>query len=264
MLEPYLKPLLATGVLAVLWLLESMAPVFPVSENRIRHDASNVALGVLNAVLVAALLAGALVSVVDWAQQREFGLLHQITWPPWIETVLALVLFDLWQYGWHRMNHRLPVLWRFHAVHHSDAGMDATTALRFHTVEILLSTLLRMLVLPLIGMSVAQLLLYELCLMPVILFHHSNVRIPDKLDRVLRVLIVTPGIHRVHHSDIKTETDSNYASLFAGWDLLFGSRVEHRDLGTLHYGLGDRFRAYNWLSLPGMLQQPFISRLYRD
>jgi sterol desaturase/sphingolipid hydroxylase (fatty acid hydroxylase superfamily) len=173
--------------------------------------------------------------------------------------VTAVVLMDGWMYLWHRLNHRLPWLWRFHAVHHADAEMDATSAVRFHTGEIALSSVARLAVLPLLGLSVGQVLLYEALLLPVILFHHSNVRVPAALDRVLRLVIVTPWMHWVHHSEWRPETDSNFSSVLSVWDRLFGSfRLRERP-GEIRLGLG-MTDEHAWRTLPGMLAMPFRPR----
>lgn len=250
------KPVFAAAALAALWTLEGAAPLFERRSTRGRHYAANLALGVLNALVGAALFAGAVLAVTEWARVAGFGLLHWLALPPWASVVTAIVLFDLWQYLWHRLNHRVRFLWRFHAVHHADAEMDASTATRFHTGEILLSFTARLAVLPLLGMTVVQLALYETLLLPVILFHHSNVRIPGAWDRRLRWLIVTPWMHWVHHSNYQPETDSNYASIFSFWDRLFGTfrlRAQPRDLtlGLAQWGPSET------RNLGAMLTMPF-------
>lgn len=261
---PFFKPILIALVLAVLWVLEHWIPAYADRSNRLRHNAANLALGLLNALVVAALLAGMLQLVAGWSEQQQFGLLRWVDLPDWFEWLLALVLFDGWQYVWHRLNHRWSWLWRFHAVHHTDLDLDASSAVRFHTIEILLSSLLRLAVLPVLGLSMSQLLMYELIALPVIFFHHSNVRVPGALDRMLRWLIVTPSIHRVHHSELKPETDSNYASLFSFWDRLFGTRGLHAASGDIVFGLGERFRYARWCTVDGMLMQPFQNKIYRS
>ncbi len=150
---------------------------------------------------------------------------------------MALVLFDFWMYVWHRANHAVPLLWRFHRLHHGDSELDATTGLRFHPGEILLSGIARMLVVPLLGMSVWDLVLYESILLPVVVFHHSNVRLPRFLDYGLLALIVTPAMHRVHHSRWRPETDSNYASILPCWDVLLGTFRLRSDAHTIRPGL---------------------------
>jgi sterol desaturase/sphingolipid hydroxylase (fatty acid hydroxylase superfamily) len=208
--------------LAVLWAVESVAPMFTGRQRRLSHIATNLALAGLNA-LIGLGFAFAILGVTEWARAHSFGLLNLVPLPGWLHWLGAIVLFDCWQYWWHRFNHRVPFLWRFHAVHHADAEMDASSGVRFHTGEIVLSFLVRLAVLPLLGVTLPELLLYETLSLPVILFHHSNLRISEGADRWLRWLIVTPRMHYVHHSRWQPETDSNYTSLLSVWDRLFGS-----------------------------------------
>lgn len=257
--SPFAKPIVAAAVLAVLWLIEGIAPMFEGRRKRALHDGGNLVLGVGNAAIAALVFAAATLWITEAAREREFGLLPAlgITGPARI--ALAVVLFDLWQYVWHRLNHRVPFLWRFHAVHHSDRELDATSGFRFHTGEILFSSLARLAVLPLIGMTVFEVVVYELILLPIILFHHSNIRLPGGIDRALRWLIVTPWMHWVHHSEYQPETDSNYASIFSFWDRLFRSFRLRNDPGEIRLGLEDMERE-EWATLPGMLAAPFRRR----
>ncbi len=253
------KPLAAAAGLAFLWLLESLLPMFEGRERRVRHDASNLVLGIANAGVVAVIFAGGTLVVTEWAAARSFGLLNVIDIGGPVRLAAAVLLFDLWQYVWHRLNHRVPLLWRFHAVHHSDRDLDATSALRFHTGEILLSASARLAILPLLGLTIGEVLVYETVVLPIILFHHSNVRIPERLDRMFRWLIVTPWMHWVHHSDYRPETDSNYASIFSFWDRMFGSFRFRDDPGSLTLGL-DGVEHEGWATLGGMLAMPFRRR----
>jgi sterol desaturase/sphingolipid hydroxylase (fatty acid hydroxylase superfamily) len=141
-------------------------------------------------------------------------------------------------YAWHRANHEVPLLWRFHRVHHTDPAMDSTTALRFHPGEILISTLLNCLVLVALGMSLAAFALYKTVMIAVVMFHHSNLRVPERLDRWLRWVIVPPSMHRVHHSHLRAETDSNYGSIFSFWDRLFRSYRTRRTYDDIRFGIG--------------------------
>lgn len=252
------KQLIALGVLSALLVLETALPFYShnaASRSRLRHDALNFAWGIVNALLGAAFVATLLASVDTYAAARNIGLLRAIPLPPIIEWGLALLLFDLWMYVWHRLNHQLPFLWRFHRMHHSDRAMDASTGVRFHTGEILLSGLARLLVLPLLGMSIAQLIVYESILLPVIFFHHSNVRLPRWLDFGLAYLVVSPAVHRVHHSRIREETNSNYGSVLPWWDWLFGSLCIRRDTEAIELGL-DEFRGNASETLTGMATTP--------
>lgn len=250
------KPVVAAAVLAALWVLESLLPMFERRRSRARHDASNLVLGVGNAAVNGVLFAAATLAVTEWSADRSFGLLNALPLSGPTRVLLAIVLFDAWQYAWHRMNHAVPLLWRFHAVHHADGELDATTGLRFHTGEIVLSSIARLAVLPVLGLTVQEVLFYETLLLPIILFHHSNVRVPAALDRGLRWLIVTPRMHWVHHSDYRPETDSNFSSVLSVWDRLFGSFRLREDPGTLSLGL-DHVDRRHWGTLAGMLAMPF-------
>ena len=245
----------AAVTLAALWTIESLAPMFVGRKRRVSHIATNLALAGINA-LVGFGFAFAILGVTEWARTRSFGLLNLIPLPAWLHWLGAIVLFDCWQYWWHRFNHRAPFLWRFHSVHHSDAELDATSGVRFHTGEMVLSFLARLVVLPLLGVTITQVLVYEAISLPVILFHHSNLRISRRADSCLRWLIVTPWMHYVHHSRWQRETDSNYASFLSVWDRLFGSfRLRDKPEG-ISLGL-DNHEEREWRRLPGMLAAPF-------
>jgi sterol desaturase/sphingolipid hydroxylase (fatty acid hydroxylase superfamily) len=257
------KTITAVIALIVLWTAEGVIPFFPefpgAFGRRVRHDLRNVVLGVGSALLVSLLFGGILLAVDLWAEGRGLGLLRVLELPGWVSFLLALLLFDLWMYLWHRANHRIPFLWRFHRVHHSDPALDATTGFRFHPGELFLSSVARVAVLPLLGMPLWQLAIYEAVLLPVILFHHSNVRLPRWLDYGLLPLVVTPAMHRVHHSRLQPETDSNYASLLPLWDRLFRTFRIREDASGIEPGL-DEFDGEEWQSLGGILRTPLASR----
>jgi sterol desaturase/sphingolipid hydroxylase (fatty acid hydroxylase superfamily) len=249
------RHIIAAATLAVLWAIESVAPMFVGRRRRFSHLATNLALAGINA-LIGFAFAFAILGVTEWARAHSFGLLNLALLPGWLHWLGAILLFDCWQYWWHRFNHRLPFLWRFHAVHHSDAEMDASSGVRFHTGEIVLSFLARLAVLPLLGLTLPELLLYETMSLPVILFHHSNLRISNRADRCLRWLIVTPRMHYVHHSRWQPETDSNYTSLLSIWDRLFGSFRLREKPSEISLGL-DNYEEGEWRRLPGLLAAPF-------
>ncbi|GAB4191470.1 MAG: hypothetical protein Kow00105_05550 [Phycisphaeraceae bacterium] len=250
------KPLVATTLLIALWVAESVAPMYLDRRGRVRHGFRNLALGLLNTLVVAMPFASLMLFVTGWAERHAFGVGHWLDGPAWLQWLIVLVLFDVWMYLWHRLNHRVPLLWRFHAVHHSDRDMDATSAFRFHTGEIAMSFMARLAVLPLLGMTMTQLLIYETVLLPVILFHHSNIRLPAWADRLLRWLIVTPRMHWVHHSREQPETDSNYASILSVWDRCFGTfRLRGRP-ETIQLGLHDEDGGLRWRTLREMIAAP--------
>lgn len=145
-------------------------------------------------------------------------------WSGWSGLALDLLLLDLLIYWWHRANHVAPPLWRFHAVHHLDRFLDSTSALRFHFGEVALSAVARAAVILALGFPLASVLVFETLVLLAAIFHHSNVRLPPRLERALSWIVVTPSIHWVHHHRIRRDTDSNYATILSLWDRLFGSR----------------------------------------
>jgi sterol desaturase/sphingolipid hydroxylase (fatty acid hydroxylase superfamily) len=246
-------------MLGLLLTWESIAPfivqfVRP-ARNRTRHGLRNLALGGLNAALNGFVCVGLWLAVTHWAAKHDFGLFHWMPLPTWAHVASAFVLLDLWMYGWHRMNHRIGFFWRFHRVHHSDPAMDVTTASRFHIGEILLSCAARVPVIALLGVGLSDLVLYETVMFAVVQLHHANIRLPDRVERVLRLVIVTPYMHKVHHSDWQPETDSNYSSLFSFWDRLFRSFRLRDDPRTLRFGLKE-FADATDQTIAGLLKTP--------
>lgn len=240
----------------LIWVLESLFPFAEGRLHRLRHAFRNLVLGGGNALLTALLSALLLIGVANWAEARQIGLLRAVPLSSLVATVCAILLLDAWMYVWHRANHELSWLWRFHRVHHSDTEMDVTSAVRFHAGEILLSGLLRALVIPIFGLSIQHILLYDALLLPVILFHHSNVNLPENVDRILRLVVTTPALHRVHHSRLMIEANSNYSSIFSCWDRLAQTFRLRRDGTHVEFGVNG---LDDYQSLPRLLRTPFIA-----
>ncbi len=212
-------------VLLLAW--ESAAPFFDYFRRwttvRAVHAARNLAVGFINNLVASFGFVALWTLAAQWSEAREFGLLHRLGLPPWGHALGAVLILDAWTYGWHWLNHRVPFLWRFHRVHHSDPNMDVTTASRFHVGEITFSSVLRLPIIALVGVQLGELVVYETAMFAVVQFHHANVGLPERLDRVLRLLIVTPAMHKVHHSRFQPETDSNFTAFLSVWDRLFGT-----------------------------------------
>lgn len=253
------RGLASVGWLVVLLVWETAAPCFILftrSRDRWRHGLRNVIVGALNAVLVALVFVWAWKWVAGWATSHRFGVLNWLHLTGWPAAVVGMLLFDVWTYWWHRAAHEQPGLWRFHRVHHSDAQMDVTTANRFHVVEIGLSSLLRLAVIPLAGLQFWHVALYETLLQACVQWQHANVALSPAAERMLRWVLVTPGMHKVHHSRERPDTDSNYASLLSVWDRIFGSfRLRPRP-GEIRFGL-DGLDADAKQSVRGMIGTPF-------
>jgi sterol desaturase/sphingolipid hydroxylase (fatty acid hydroxylase superfamily) len=224
---------------------------------RLSRWVSNLGLVGLSTVLVRIVLP---VAAVGWAVQvgeHDWGVLNQTAWPAWVEGMAAFVALDFAIFAQHWATHHVPALWRLHRVHHSDLDVDASTGVRFHPVEILLSMLWKMGVVTVLGAGAVGVLVFEIVLSSSSLWEHANVRLSSRMDRLLRSVIVTPDMHRVHHSWYPDETNSNYGFNFSFWDRLFRTyhpqpRDGHEDM-TL--GLKE-FRRDEAQRLTQLLVQP--------
>jgi sterol desaturase/sphingolipid hydroxylase (fatty acid hydroxylase superfamily) len=252
----YFPTVVAASGLVLLLAIENWLPAAVDRPRGLRHAVRNLTLVLLSAVVMALLIAPLAAQIALWSEESQLGLLRLPNIHPVIATAATILLFDAWMYMWHRANHELVFLWCFHRVYHSDQEMDVMSFLRFHIGEILVSSALRLAVIPLLGLTTHQLIVYETLLLPVILFHHSNVRYPEKLDRCLRLIIVTPAIHRVHHSRLCIETDSNYSSIFSFWDRIAGTFRLRRDGQPVDFGL-DEYDSEARHHLPGLMLMPF-------
>ena len=236
------------------WLIESLAPFSP-RTGRVRHAARNLAVAGLNVLALVLLFAGLTVSVTHATEARQWGLLNVVPVHPFMKLALATLVLDLWTYWWHRANHRLPFLWRFHRMHHSDPAMDVTTATRFHLGEIALSTVARLGIIPLAGIPLSVIVGYELVLLLSTQFHHSNIGLPARVDSLVRFVVVSPNMHRVHHSIERVETDSNYSSVLSIWDRLFRSYREKPDYRQIRFGV-EGFLSDRSQTIRGLLSAP--------
>jgi sterol desaturase/sphingolipid hydroxylase (fatty acid hydroxylase superfamily) len=219
----WLSAPLVLGAAGLLVWLERRRPLRRAVESKPRREARNLAVaaaGALALQLTEKPVAEALTSLVE---RRRWGLLKVIRLPRRLEVALAVVLLDYTLYLWHVLTHRAPFLWRFHVMHHIDLDLDASTALRFHFAELVVSVPWRAAQILVIGVSPLALSVWQTCLMVSILFHHSNVRLPVGFERMLNRLVVTPRMHGIHHSDVKEETDSNWSSGLTVWDWLHGT-----------------------------------------
>lgn len=174
----------------------------------------------------------------NWADTHQFGALNLTDLPFWLEAVIAFIVLDFAVWFQHLVMHRSPLLWRMHAVHHSDRDLDVTTALRFHPFELIVSTFYKSAIVALLGVPLLVALAFELWLNANALFNHSNIRMPRKLDRVLRLFLVTPDMHLVHHSTLVDEQKHNFGFALTIWDRLFGTYQSVSKLGAEHQQIG--------------------------
>lgn len=254
--EPQVRLAVFLGVLLLMAGLERLAPRRPPVPGLRR--ASNFAILILGTLVVRFGFPLLAVGMALVSQARGWGLFHLVALPFWLELAASVLLLDLAIYLQHRLFHAVPWLWRLHRMHHADTGFDVTTALRFHPLEIWLSMALKLALVALLGPPALAVLVFELLLNATAMFNHANVRLPAGLDRVLRAVLVTPDMHRVHHSLHREETDSNFGFCLSVWDRMLGTyRAQPRDgHEAMAIGLAE-FRDRGEQRLDRLLTQPF-------
>jgi sterol desaturase/sphingolipid hydroxylase (fatty acid hydroxylase superfamily) len=252
----WLNLLLVGGTFAALWWLERRRPLRRAVEPTARRHARNAAMAGLSAAALQVADRPLLAPLARWVERRRRGLLKLLRLPGWLEVPLALVLMDYTLYLWHVLLHRVPLLWRFHVVHHVDLDLDASTALRFHFGELLLSVPWRAAQVVLLGVSPRALSAWQTATVMEVLFHHSNVELPYGVERVLCRLIVTPRMHGIHHSVVHDETDSNWSSGLTLWDRLHGTLRLNVPQQGVTIGV-PAYRDPHEVTLPKIVVMPF-------
>lgn len=230
------QPVAALAGFLLFWSWESLAPFFQF-QGRMRHAARNLAIAGINVIAIVVLFSAATVAVSEWGTSKTVGLLYLFGLPEPLQLTLAFLVLDAWTYWWHRANHRVPLLWRFHRTHHSDPWMDVSTATRFHVGEIAISSAVRLPVILAAGIPLAVIVVYDFTLLLATQFHHANLGLPSRLDQLLRYTVVSPNMHKVHHSRERVETDSNYSSVLSVWDRLFGTYRQREDYHAIRFGV---------------------------
>jgi sterol desaturase/sphingolipid hydroxylase (fatty acid hydroxylase superfamily) len=262
---PALTPAIVVVLFVALALVERAMPLRATRLAIWGHLALNLTLSAMTFLVSATIVRPAAISGLRWASDRPFGLLHLAPLPAWTEIVAGFLLLDLSFYYWHIANHKLPLLWRFHNVHHADPQLDVSTGFRFHFGEVLLSTVFRVLQVTVVGVSFAGFAVYELVFQANTLFHHSNTRLPIRFERWLNRVLVTPRMHGIHHSQVRRETDSNYGVVFSWWDRFHRtiglnvpqSRIE---IGVPGYSGAEATRLGRLLAMPFERQREYWRR----
>ncbi len=251
------------GVLALMALWEYLAPRRQLGISKLLRWSSNLGIVILNTLVLRIVFPTAAVGMAVFAQKHGWGVFNYVPEPYWLGVALSFIALDFVIYLQHVMVHAIPALWRLHRVHHADLDFDVTTGLRFHPLEILLSMVIKFAAIIVLGPPVLAVVLFEIVLNATSMFNHGNVRMPATLDRVLRWIVVTPDMHRVHHSVEDDETNSNFGFNLPWWDRLFGTYRDQPRAGHTEMTIGIHTyrepRVCAWL--PGMLLLPFTGEV---
>lgn len=254
--EPLIRLGCFVGVLVLMTLWERVAPCRPLLAPKPQRWGSNLGLVILNTILLRTVFPLTAVNLATITTAQGWGLFHTLMLPDWLVLGLSVLLLDLIIYGQHVVFHFVPPLWRLHKVHHADLDFDVTTALRFHPLEILLSMGIKFVAIVGLGTPALAVLIFEVLLNATAMFNHGNVSLPNGIDRILRNFIVTPDMHRVHHSVIPQETNSNFGFNLPWWDYLFGTYRDRASrspqamaIGLSEYQQDLRVTQWFWLLL---------------
>ena len=255
--EPLVRLICFFGIFAGVGLVEVFAPRRALTVSKRRRWTTNLGLVVVNGLAVRLLVPILAVGLATKATAEGWGVLNIVDWPVWLEIVLAVIILDAVIYLQHVMVHAVPLFWRLHMVHHADLDFDVTTGARFHTVEIFLSMGIKLATVLFLGPAAVAVIIFEVLLNATAMFNHGNIALPVGLDRVLRLFVVTPDMHRVHHSIVPSETNSNFGFNLPWWDWIFGTyraqpRGGHRSMtiGLSIYRDPDHIGLLSALALP--------------
>ena len=257
--EPLIRLSAFLGVFTVVAIWEFLSPRRKLITSKTIRWISNISITLIGTVVVRGLFP--VLAVTFAANGPTMGLLHQVPLPFFVRVIIGILALDLIIYGQHVMFHSTPLLWRLHMMHHADLDIDVTTGLRFHPVEIILSMGIKLAAILLVGPPVLAIILFEILLNATSMFNHGNIHLPAGLDRLLRFFVVTPDMHRVHHSVVILETNSNFGFNLPWWDRLFGTYRAQPAAGHKDMVMGlSQFRDPKRLSLPWLLALPFIGK----
>ena len=257
--EPVIRLSAFLGIFTIMALWEIAAPRRQRTFSRLTRWPNNLGIVVFNTVVLRVLFPTAAIGVALAAEANGWGLFNVFALPEWLAVALAVMIMDFAIYLQHVLVHAVPALWRLHRMHHADLDYDVTTGARFHPIEIVISMGLKLMVVSALGAPALAVLIFEVVLNATAMFNHGNVRIPAGLDHVLRWIVVTPDMHRVHHSVIPQETNSNFGFNLPWWDRLFGTYTAQPKGGHEGMTIGiEQFREGRDLRLDRMLIQPFL------
>jgi sterol desaturase/sphingolipid hydroxylase (fatty acid hydroxylase superfamily) len=246
--------LFCAGILSFL-AVELLAPYRKSSVSKARRWINNMTLTVFNTLILQLVLAGAAITTAAYVTAHQLGVLNLVPLPAWGKLLATVVFMDFMLYVWHLLNHEVPFLWRFHRVHHSDLNMDVSTATRFHVGELAISAVIKISLVFFLGASIIGVLIFESATVLCAQFHHSSLKVPGWFERIFWILFVPPSMHRIHHSVIIKERNTNYGTILSTWDRWLGTLLTNVDQSQISIGIGayqkpDKLDFHHLLAMP--------------
>ena len=249
------------GIFVIVALIELAVPRRPLTTSKAGRWFANIGIVIINTVVLRLLVPAGAVGLSVWVGRQGWGVFNYLGWPIWIEVILSVILLDFVIYLQHLMFHAVPLLWRFHMMHHADLDYDLTTGTRFHPIEIIISLGIKATAISVLGAPAVGVIIFEILLNGTAMFNHGNFYIPLGIDRILRLMVVTPDMHRVHHSVFPSETNSNFGFNLPWWDRLMGTYRAQPTKGHDGMTIGlNQFRDAARLTLPRIIALPFIGK----
>jgi len=249
------------GIFVIVALIELAVPRRPLTTSKAGRWFANIGIVIINTVVLRVLVPAGALGISVWIGRQGWGVFNYMNWPIWIEVILSVILLDFVIYLQHLMFHAVPLLWRLHMMHHADLDYDLTTGTRFHPIEIIISMGIKASAISVLGASPVAVIIFEVLLNGTAMFNHGNLYIPLGIDRILRLMVVTPDMHRVHHSVFPSETNSNFGFNLPWWDRLMGTYRAQPTKGHDGMTIGlNQFRDPARLTLPRIIALPFIGK----
>jgi len=251
-----IRPSLFLGGLLFFLMLELLAPYRQSSVSKVKRWINNVALTAFNSLILQLLFAGAVVRTAMYVTSHHLGVLNMVEAPSWVKLLATVIFMDFMLYVWHLLNHEVPFLWQFHRVHHSDLNMDVSTATRFHIGELAMSAVIKISLVFFLGATPLGVLIFESALVLCAQFHHSSLKVPGWFEAIFWILFVPPSMHRIHHSVVIKERNTNYGTIFSIWDRWLGTLLTDVDQEKLRIGVG-AYQKPDKLNFNHLLVMPF-------
>jgi sterol desaturase/sphingolipid hydroxylase (fatty acid hydroxylase superfamily) len=251
-----IRLLVSVGGLLFFLILELSIPYRPSTVSKFKRWVNNISLSIFNSIILRLFFAAPILQTTLYVSRNQLGVLNLINVPYWTKMIATVVFLDFMLYVWHVLNHEVPFLWRFHQVHHSDLNMDVSTANRFHIGELAMSAVIKIGLIFFLGADLLGVMVYEILVVATAQFHHSSLKVPSWFEDIYWVLFVPPSMHRIHHSVVIKERNTNYGTIFSVWDRLLGTLLRDIDQKRIRIGVGAYNRAEK-LHLPHLLAMPF-------
>jgi sterol desaturase/sphingolipid hydroxylase (fatty acid hydroxylase superfamily) len=258
--ESNIRLLIFLGALLFFLILELLVPYRSNSVSKFKRWINNLSMTLFNSIIITLIFSAAIVNTALYAQSQQLGLLNILEIPTWLKVLVTVAFMDLIIYIWHLLNHEMPFLWRFHRVHHSDLNMDVSTATRFHVVELVISAVIKISIIFFLGAGPLGVMIFEGTLVLCAQFSHSSLKVPRWFETLYWILFVPPSMHRIHHSVVIKERDTNYGTIFSFWDRILGTLLTRVNQDKIRIGIG-AYAKPEKLNFHQLLVMPFTRQV---